>query len=99
MKMRHPSMTAKAAELMMATGKHYTADLIASETGITDSQASSVLSNIRNSVRYEIETTAIRNQKTTTRVVSISKRTVSLEVAEVKKRDLWRLALGFASRE
>ncbi|QYJ79394.1 hypothetical protein [Shewanella acanthi] len=76
--------TDQAAEHMLATGKYYTAGMLANELGISAVEASGKLFNIRHAGKYQCDCTPLPNRKV--KVSAIKGRATSKQV-------LWALAL------
>jgi hypothetical protein len=76
--------TLTAAERMLATGKFYSAGMLAAELGISAASASGCLANIRGSKKYQCVVTPLPNRKV--QVKAINGKTVS-------KQSMWDLVL------
>lgn len=81
--------TKEAAELMLKTGKYFSAATLGESLGITAKKASGLIYNIRMSKLYETEETKLPN-----RLVKV----VSIDGRKTCEQELWKLALGQRSK-
>ena len=79
--------TGEAAEVMLESGGYFTSATLGEKLGITAKEATGLLYNIRNGLKYETLETELPNRAV--KVVDISGRKA--------KKDLWRLALSLGA--